>query len=223
MKYTNHPKELEAVKKTMSFDQAREATWLAFRRVMGKAPSAGQLALLLAHSALETGNWQVGLWNWNFGNVKASATYDGFHQYFRCNEKINGAYVWFDPPHPQTRFRAYQTAADGCEAHIKFLAVDTTPLNGKPNVYALAWDALLRVEPATYVAELKQANYFTADFEQYRNTVVKLFNAFIGPCANYRGPSLDVPDEHSPVSDLDLAAIADQLATIAEQLRGMGD
>jgi hypothetical protein len=223
-KYTDHPRELPAIKKTMSFEQAREAFWIAFIRVLVAPPTPGQLALLLAHSALETGNWQVGLWNWNFGNVKASESYAGYHQYFRCNERLkqpDGSfkYVWFDPPHAQTRFRAYLDAPAGGAAHLEFLAIDTTPHNGRPNVYEAAWAELMRVRPVSYVSELRKANYFTADEGPYRDAVVQLYNQFLPKCAEYAGPTSDIATEHSAMSDLDLQAIAKTLEDLAKRLR----
>jgi len=218
-KYTDHPRELPAVKKVMSFTEAREAFWIAFIRVLGVQPLPGQLALLLAHSALETGHWQIGLWNWNFGNVKASESYSGYHQYFRCNEVIDGKVVWFDPPHLQTRFRAHLDAASGLVEHLEFLGVDTTPHNGRPNRYAAAWAAMLRDQPVEYVKELKKAGYFTANLDSYKKSVVSLYNQFLPRCREYTGPAADIPSAHSPTSDIDLTLLAEQLESAAKQLR----
>ena len=55
-------------------EQAAQALSAAYRQLMGALPTAGVMALLLAQSALETGNWQK-IHNFNFGNAKAGVDY----------------------------------------------------------------------------------------------------------------------------------------------------
>lgn len=146
----------------------------SFRGVLGEDPSVNTLALLAAQCALETGRWKACHWN-NWGNVKASISYEGHYTCFRLNELIKGKYVWFSPDtdgwalppgHPQTRMRAYQTSAEGATAHLKFL--------WGYKRYAQAWKAALRGDPNAFVVELKNAGYFTAHLEPYLKAVESL-------------------------------------------------
>jgi hypothetical protein len=93
----------------------------AFATVCGVDPSKECLALLVAQSALETGRWRS-IHCFNFGNVKASNDYTGKYCQFRCNEVINGKVQWFDPPHPQTSFRAFDSVDSGAIDHLRFLS-----------------------------------------------------------------------------------------------------
>jgi len=139
----------------------------ALETVTGKTPSNATLAVLVAQSALETGRWKS-LHCWNFGNVKASAAYEWLYCQFRCNEVINGKVVWFDPPHPQTNFRAFTSIDTGALDHIRFLS--------KSKRYSQAWLAAEHGNPDAFVAALKIAGYFTADEGPYRKSVASLFN-----------------------------------------------
>lgn len=199
--YTDDHREVPAVKRYMSFGEARDAMWRAYKVVFGEEIKTPALSVLLAHSALETGHWKVGIWNWNFGNVKASASYPGKHQYFRCNELINGKYVWYDPPHPQCRFRAYDSPAEGLEHHLRFLGTSTNPW-GKPNRYQAAWDQAMAGNPAEFVTELRRARYFTAYLEPYKRTVVQLTEKFSRELQGYTGPTLHPTTGHNPTADL---------------------
>jgi hypothetical protein len=142
---------------------------VAYESVTGKEPSRDSLALLTAQSALETGRWKA-IHCFNFGNVKASTDYVGFYTMFRCNEVIDGKVQWFDPPHAQTRFRAFVSLWDGARDHLEFLAM-------RPR-YASAWKELLRGDVDAYVKALKTAGYFTANEESYRAAVASLFREY---------------------------------------------
>jgi hypothetical protein len=139
----------------------------ALETVTGVTPSNAHLALLVAHSALESGRWKS-MHCWNFGNVKASANYEWLYCQFRCNEVIGGKVVWFDPPHPQCNFRAFTNIDAGALDHIRFLS-------GLKR-YQLAWNAAKSGDPSRFVSALKAAGYFTASVEPYRKAVVSLFN-----------------------------------------------
>ena len=116
---------------------ARDVMWalrVAHERVTGLTPSRDTLALATAQSALETGRWKS-IHRYNLGNIKASSTYEGYYCQFRCNEVIGGKLEWFDPPHPQTNFRAFLNLEDGATDHVEFLS--------KRPRYASAWAELL--------------------------------------------------------------------------------
>ncbi len=142
----------------------------AFEKVVGRTPSNACLALIVAHSALETGRWKS-IHCYNFGNIKASPTYEGLYCQFRCNEVINGKVQWFDPPHPQTNFRAFASVDDGAVDHLEFLA--------HRKRYAVAWANMCDGAPLAFVDSLKRAGYFTADEAPYSRAVVSLWKEYL--------------------------------------------
>lgn len=151
----------------------------AYKRVMGELPTAGCLACLVAQSALETGNWHA-LHCWNYGNIKASDAWiaDGRDWCeYRCNELIGGVWRWFDPPHPQCRFRAYADADAGAAEQIGFVALRER--------YALAWHWCCQGEPNLFVRALGLAGYFTAPTEPYARAVVSIHARIMPACAAY--------------------------------------
>jgi len=147
---------------------------LAFRSaletLMGKTPSNAFLALLVAQSALETGRWKS-IHCFNFGNVKASPTYVGLYCQFRCNEVLKGKVVWFNPPHPQCNFRAFESAETGSIDHIRFLS--------QSKRYAYAWQVAQTGMPLAFVDALKHAGYFTADEAPYARAVASLWKEYL--------------------------------------------
>jgi hypothetical protein len=164
----------------------------AFQVVCGFTPSNATLALLVAHSALETGRWKS-IHCYNFGNVKAGPDYEGYYCQFRCNEVLNGKTVWFDPPHAQCSFRAFGTITEGAADHLEFLA-------RRPR-YAKAWQVMLAGDPARFVDELKAAHYFTADAEPYKRAVTSLWREYMNLLAD------EEPEEREPDTDPDFDAI----------------
>jgi hypothetical protein len=200
------------VKATLLADKLTQLTPLdsvralreGYRRVVGRWPTDATLAVHVAQSALETGRWKSLHWH-NFGNVKSGPNYDGFYCQFRCNEIIDGVVRWFVPPHPQTNFRAYLTANDGAEAHMRFLQALKR--------YALAWGEAERGDPDAFVVALKQAGYFTAMLEPYRKAVKSLWGEFMRVIRDNDLDEVELmlppaqPEEptHSPMSDADMA------------------
>jgi peptidoglycan hydrolase-like protein with peptidoglycan-binding domain len=156
--------------------QAAIAFIEAVERVTGDPPSVTMLACLLAQSALETGNWQK-IWNFNFGNVKAGAGWRGLKTMFRCNEVIKGKVLWFDPPHPQTHFRAFANAADGAVDVVRFLAVDSD--GDGYNRYAKSWSAAVAGDPERFAIELGNAGYYTANQATYVRGVKQIFASML--------------------------------------------
>lgn len=205
--YTDDPREVPARRTVLTQEQAAEALLLAHWHVLDREPSPETLAVLLAQTALETGRWRS-IWCHNFGNQKASASYRGSICFFRCNEVIKGKLKWFDPPHPQTRFRAYATPELGASDYIAFLAVDTNG-DGR-NRYAATWAAAEVGDPLRFTQEAKAAGYFTADLARYTKAMVSLFGEFyrwlehVGGLPMIQLPLEEEPEERSAASEADL-------------------
>jgi hypothetical protein len=169
MDYTQNPFYRPAVKTLLTFDQVADAIPIAFHSSEGKAPSLKTIAKLIAQSSLETGHYQH-MWNYNFGNVKKRWQPDDGHLFtmFRCNEIIGGKVEWFDPQHPQTHFRAFESAAAG--------VLDWQRLILKVARYAPA-KALLVDDSASghdFAFKLGECGYYTADKNMYSNAVERL-------------------------------------------------
>jgi len=169
MDYTQNPLYRPALKTVLTFEQVADAIPIAFQSSEGKAPSQKTLAKLIAQSSLETGHYQH-MWNYNFGNVKKRwQPDDGFSfTMFRCNEIIGGKLLWFDPPHLQTHFRAFDSAAAG--------VLDWQRLILKVARYAPA-KALLLDDSASghdFAFKLGECGYYTADKDIYSKAVDRL-------------------------------------------------
>lgn len=161
-------------------------TWARF---YGHGPLAKQLACALAQMVLETGRvpdperrgaylWGAYAHNFNWGNIKHTGAPLARHwQHYRCAEIIRGAQIWFDPPHHQTRFRAYEDAEAGMMDYIKFLVLER-------DRYLQAWEqGVLAGDPVVFARELGRAGYYTASIARYTRTVVRLFMEFQGKVA----------------------------------------
>jgi hypothetical protein len=169
----DHKDYVPPQKKNISEPQAAYALREGWKKVYGKYPSDKSWAIIWAKTCLETGHFKVGFWNFNFGNIKKKfeATNNDKFTMYRCSEILKKKEIFFDPPHIQTAFRAYESLEDGAESYIRFVS-------GKER-YKKAWQKLLEGDAAAYITELKTAGYFTGSLETYRNTVVSLVNSFI--------------------------------------------
>lgn len=141
----------------------------AFVVATGSPPSNSTLSILVAQSALECGHW-LSMHCYNFGNMRPPRNWQGDYCQFRCNEKINGAWVWFDPPSPGSNFLAFESATDGALYYMQAL------LQKWPE----AWSGALQGNAQTFVHGLKQRGYFTADETPYRVAVQRLCTEFLG-------------------------------------------
>lgn len=159
----------------------------ALRRVPPTMPSSG-IVLLAAHVALETGmRW---CHCWNLGNVKYTGA--GNHDWcmFACGEEVtlsqalalrtkdpglvefrgnvylrNGREyqsIWLKPPHPWTRFRAFESLGEGVLDYIETLR------SGK---FKAAWELLPQGLATPYANALAKAGYFTAGVQTYAKTL----------------------------------------------------
>jgi len=161
-------------KTPLSVEEALYVYFRAWKGVLGRDPIARALAAFVAHMMLECGAHFESLHWWNFGNEKASPSWSGRYCMYRCNEVIDGVLRWFDPPHPQTWFRAFLSAEDGAAEHLAFFAVDSNH-DGK-NIYAVAWTRFEAGDPEGAVRAMKAARYFTGNVEAYVKAVVSITN-----------------------------------------------
>jgi len=156
-------------------EQYTEALIKAWFLMFEEYPKKSQIAVIFAQTMIETG--LKAFWNNNVGNVKYAPSKDPnddidkkYHMLKGTWEIINGKKVIFDPPHPATWFRSFDTLAEGIEDHFKFLA-------GKR--WKLAWSAVIEGNPTDFARKLKMQGYYTAPVEDYTKGVVLYFNQFM--------------------------------------------
>ena len=171
----------------------------AFYTIVGVPPTHRTLSILLAQSALESGRWKS-LHCLNFTNIKASETYEGYYCLYRCNEIINGRVEWFDPPHPQCRFRAYQSIHDAALDYLRFLH--------DRKRYQASWAQAIAGDPVAFVAALKAAGFFTANEGPYRKAVLSLTNEYAPQIAAWLADVPDPPEQPGELTDDTLHALA---------------
>lgn len=143
------------------------AIQVGFRQHFQKEVSIDTLAVLWAQFALECGRGKQ-CYNWNIGNIKRLKGHPW--TMYRCSEIIDGKEIFFDPPHPQTHFCAYQSLNEAVTEHLKFL---TQPK------YSKALKAAIDENSEQYVLELKKVGYFTASVNLYLKAVNSLYLEFI--------------------------------------------
>lgn len=174
-------------------EEAAAALAAAYEQLTGVAPAAAVLGLLIAQSALETGNWQ-NIHNFNFGNQKAGASYPLIVQ-FRCSEVVDGVERFYDPPAPECNFRAYETSASGALDYLRVLRAQ-----------AHWWQGLHTGDPSAFVDALATPpKYFTASPALYKNVLISRLEQYRplvagalerqaqGPTPTLRGPAADWP------------------------------
>jgi len=184
-------------KKKITEREAAQALRNAWKRIFKKYPSDKSLACLWAKTKLETGKFQVGFIDFNFGNTKSKIDNELFTM-FKCGEEIsleqanklisetpdlvkiisvykkNGkdwTSVIILPGHPWSKFQAFKTLEDGAENYIRFLSEKTR--------YKLAWQKVLEGDPEGFSHELKIGGYYTGNEKKYTDGVVKNYNDFM--------------------------------------------
>lgn len=197
------PRELPDTRTPLTLDEAAHAIVHGWRCYFGGDPKRESLLVLLAQSALETGRWSA-IHCFNFGNIKSAPGDGRSWTFFRCNELLDGKWCWFDPPHPQTRFRAYDSAEEGAVDYVALLV----------RRYTAAWGAVTVGDPGAFVDCLKRGMYFTAPIEPYRRNVISLFREFDKALTLPDPPELTLEEQARVIALRDLArneAIAEQV------------
>ncbi len=162
-------------------NQAAKALSDGYLLVTGKRPSKEILALLIAQSAEETGNWKS-MHNYNFGNVRGIAE-DGLWTSFRAGENNpDGSQYFLEKdlsPTSVNRFRAYRDAAHGAAAFIK-------ALKDRPNW----WNGLQTGTVVGFVKGLTTApyKYFTANPITYQNLMSNRVGNYQALAKQYAAP-----------------------------------
>jgi hypothetical protein len=134
---------------------------------VGTEPKRESLLVLLAQWALETGEGSA-MHAFNLGNVKSIEGDGRDFCAFPCWEMERGQKVWYRPPHPATRFRAYRSLDEGAIDYLKLLS----------KRFARAWPAVLAGDPEAFAHELKLSHYYTADESAYAAGVRARFNRY---------------------------------------------
>ena len=142
----------------------------AWRSLFAVMPARGSILVLMAQSAHETGKWKKGLHCFNIGNVKSRVDDGRDWTMFRVRERENGKDVYYDPPHPATRFRAFRTLAEGAIDHLGFL-------RGSKR-YADAWGEIENGAPHGFAEALKAGGYYTDPVEVYARALGLFFAEF---------------------------------------------
>jgi hypothetical protein len=119
-----------------------------FRAIFGTTIPRRALALLLAQSAVETGNWKKGYFEYNPANITTTRK-RGF--YFLPNDS--------DLPREQRhKYAPYPNEQTGAQAHIATLM----------RVHRPAWDMMLSdASPEDIARSLRQTRFYEADPEPY--------------------------------------------------------
>lgn len=168
------------------------ATYADALRDAHPGASLEMVAVLWSQYMIETGG--KACWNWNIGNVK-KVTGDGYDWHHlngvwevvtqdRAAELIakgeatystNPSHlksaapgrkvVIFQPPHPETRFRAYASLDVAMRKHVLFLQ----------RRYGDGWQAAERGDVHGFAHALKRRGYYTASAESYAAGMMRHF------------------------------------------------
>jgi len=152
-------------------DQGLIKGWI---KLFGTPPTKSQIGVLWSQNALETG-LTAAMWCNNIGNVKYvpnAGDTEAVHYCMLRNvwEIINGKKVYFQPPSPATWFRAFDTLEEGVAFFFDLL---------RNRRYKAAWTAIEAGDPALFAHLLKVAGYYTASEADYRNAMLRYYNAFM--------------------------------------------
>jgi flagellum-specific peptidoglycan hydrolase FlgJ len=129
----------------------------AWQAVIGEPIQHGTLAVLWAHSALETGRGEKML-GFNFAGLKGQAPNGDGRPLLTWEHGADG------PKRVRRTFRVYRSAEQGARDYIELLK----------NKYSRARRAAERGSPVDFVSGLAENDYFTHDAEQYTRSVTLL-------------------------------------------------
>jgi hypothetical protein len=174
----------------------------AYETLEGVTPSPECLSLHTAQAMLEAARFRS-CHNYCFTNAKASTTYQGFFNCYKCNEKLADGWHWYVPEgeligsygtplkgapiavpdgHPQTRFRAFLSAEAGALDHMAL----------EKRKFPEAYTAARAGDPVGFVHGLKIRTFFTADEAPYLAGVSSLQREVLPLCRDLTAKHIEI-------------------------------
>lgn len=141
--------QVPAIQTPVSETELTRAFYDTAKKLYGIELSKAQLAILVAHNNLETGNRRA-MYNYNIGNIMHFPGQDN-HDYYIHGDRMkdkDGNWVPF-----KARFRSYPTLTEATEDYIRNLH----------NRGGGVWQGMLSGDPAAFSKALKKTNYYGAD------------------------------------------------------------
>lgn len=187
--------QVAPVKTSFDSNQLIPAFISAWRKLVGSEPSQNQIAMLIAHNALETGGFTTkAMFNYNIGNI-VKTSQDSF-DYFVHPDSYHGKKF-------MSKFRSYNSLEDGVLDYLKLIkkgypqAFDATSGTPKDFAHALVanpkfkyYDETHEKEYAAGMTSLYNKALKSSDFHQS-------FNDAVATTTSTSKPSLD------PISDIE--------------------
>lgn len=167
----NQLTHLSAAEAGLALWQALQHVLIANGDVLNPACRVPALALLMAHSAHETGRWRA-CHNNNLGNLKA-----GRSTHKRCEFRASERRPDGSTYERLYRWRAYDTPVEGALDMVRFIGADTD--GDGINRYTDAWDELLSGSARMYALALSDAGYYTDDRETYAASLRSLQHDYV--------------------------------------------
>jgi hypothetical protein len=146
----------------LAYEQAREWLAWAYSAETAELAPATALAMLLAHSAIETGQWAKMHGN-NFGNVTALGRDRPYFIIRGITEYVGGKPVKVD-----MAFRWYPDPGLGAWDFVHVLRTS----------FPKAWALLESDDPSAYATALADAGYYTGSREKYAAGLASLYLDF---------------------------------------------
>ncbi len=116
------------------------------------------------------------------GNAKHVAGDGRDYCMIRLNEVVNGKVVWFDPPHPATWMRAFDSLTAGVRDYLGLMR----------GQFGYAWPSVEAGDVDSFCHALKARGYFTDDLNHYTSNVLGC----------YHNLDLTIPRDPDPVVDM---------------------
>ena len=215
--------KVEAVRTPATPADVGAALGRAWYRLFGAMPERASIDLLLAQWALETSRGRS-CYGWNLGNVKATAAWDGDFCERACNELLGQRdaeaalsraaprtdgpgsdvllggtvgslrIVWFYPPNPASRFRAFDTLEAGALDYLSLLA----------DRFSGAWGDVLTGDARRFAQTLRALRYYTAPVETYATALVSLAREFSHLSIDLSPPAPDTSGALAAAQDASL-------------------
>jgi peptidoglycan hydrolase-like protein with peptidoglycan-binding domain len=148
-----------------------EALRRAWSTTVGGTPTTESLLVLLAQWGIETGDGRA-LHNWNLGNAKRVQG-QPWTMLPHVWEILGGHKVYFEPPHPQTHFKAFGSLDEGAVAYLQMMH----------KRFAASWPQVVAGDPAGFAHALKGQHYYTANEVAYAAALKARYAKFEGEVA----------------------------------------